>query len=194
MRAVTWCHVSISLFDSDSKSELTLRVRTYFSFPYLYAALCFFAGILLTYIFEVCLHALEHWILQRKGSDSTSASLENAEAGRAGDVASEKDSSQSFTGDNTTGKANLENGSTPIATSVADGHVDGEIGHEGHLVAEVYRMNPGDRRALTRMGVFAGIALAFHVRCPVSAFFIFILALEVEFDTNHTLFYSAEFP
>lgn len=38
--------------------------------------------------------------------------------------------------------------------------IDQDVGHDGHMVADIYREHGHDARALTRMGMFAGIALA----------------------------------
>lgn len=49
------------------------------------------------------------------------------------------------------------NGDEPI-------EIHHEVGHDGHMVAAMYNQQAADARALIRMGIFAGIALAFHVR------------------------------
>lgn len=41
--------------------------------------------------------------------------------------------------------------------------IDQNVGHDGHMVAEIYQQHTNDVRALIRMGIFAGIALGFHV-------------------------------
>lgn len=48
-----------------------------------------------------------------------------------------------------------------------DNHiVESNVGHGGHLIASIYDQHDDshDTSALIRMGIFAGIALAFHVR------------------------------
>lgn len=49
-------------------------------------------------------------------------------------------------------------------------HISEEVGHEGHMVANVYTQSKQDSKALIRMGIFAGIALAFHVRKPLPSY------------------------
>lgn len=41
--------------------------------------------------------------------------------------------------------------------------IDRGLGHDGHMVADMYENEPNSSKALIRMGIFAGIALAFHV-------------------------------
>lgn len=94
------------------------------------------------------LHRFEHWLLSRKPSPETEGLPEtiNGHPGRDSDAVA------------TTPMSNNEELHTDDEM-----HINDEIGHEGHMLAEIYKMNPDDARALTRMGVFAGIALAFHV-------------------------------
>lgn len=58
----------------------------------------------------------------------------------------------------------------------ADNNSDHVVGHGGHLIASLYENQEEnhtthDSRALIRMGIFAGIALAFHVRLYFQTFF-----------------------
>lgn len=106
------------------------------SFGYLYANLCFFAGVVITYMFEHMLHWFEHWIMRKKSQPSGGANdqvVENGAVQELENVVQEKDEDVLI------------------------------AGSDGEMVAEVYRMNADDAKALTRMGIFAGIALAFHV-------------------------------
>lgn len=54
-----------------------------------------------------------------------------------------------------------EPATTPVDEAIEIGH---DIGHDGHMVAEMYQESK-DAKALIRMGIFTGIALAFHVSC-----------------------------
>ncbi len=105
----------------------------------MYATLCFFGGVLLTYLFELALHAFERWLLTRR---TVSHDPEDVDS-RSADAEAPKTSTV------------VENDRLSI---------EHDMGHEGEMVAEVYRMTADDARALTRMGIFAGLALAFHVR------------------------------
>lgn len=96
----------------------------------------------LTYIFELLLHYFEHWILSRKPP-------------------TDEQSLPELTNRQQTGHHNAQ--IPPLQAGTEEITIDDEIGHEGQMVAQVYKMNKDDARALTRMGVFAGIALAFHV-------------------------------
>lgn len=113
------------------------------SYGYLYATLCFFGGVLLTYLFELALHAFERWLLARR-SPTAAHDLEDVDAQSSSIAESPRSST------NIVANENLS--------------IDHDVGHDGEMVAEIYRMTEDDTRALTRMGIFAGLALAFHVR------------------------------
>ncbi len=51
------------------------------SFAYLYATLCFFGGVLLTYLFEVGLHTFEKWLLKKKEKKADEGTVEDPEGG-----------------------------------------------------------------------------------------------------------------
>lgn len=65
--------------------------------------------------------------------------------------------------------------------------IDDAVGHGGHLIASLYNQdaqnNDHDSAKLIRMGIFAGIALAFHVRFSFLSISIFVLSTR-----RHNLF------
>ncbi len=130
----------------------------------MYATLCFFAGVLLTYLFELALEAYEDWLLARRTIPSD---LEDVDS-RSPDVEAPKTSTV------------VENDNL---------HIEHEVGHEGEMVAEVLRMTADDARALIRMGLFAGLALAFHVRDDGRS--AFVLLLKRQLTTTHRIFLKA---
>ena len=101
---------------------------------------------LLTYLFELALHAFEKWLLARKSNQHDSEDVDNAPPVNP----------------------NSRRSSGNQAVAIENIDIDHEVGHDGEMVAEVYRMTADDSRALIRMGIFAGLALAFHVRRDVS--------------------------
>ncbi|CAN8070404.1 unnamed protein product [Agarophyton chilense] len=140
---------------------------------YLYATLCFFGGILITYLFDMSLHLFEDWISQRKH-----ASLEKKQAiQRNSDIKDTQSSSQESLPPVTQPVSNVLQGDDqessdivlpvfqePSLSEPRDEHVkiDPHVGHDGHMVADMYQAHSHDPKALIRMGIFAGIALAFH--------------------------------
>lgn len=116
------------------------------SYAYLYATLCFFGGVLITAIFDVCLHLFEKWIGARKAKKE--AILPNTNYPSLDQQPS----------------TNTTDGGNPQNDQDEPLEVDHEVGHDGELVANIYNNHGHDAKALIRMGIFAGIALGFHVR------------------------------
>lgn len=112
--------------------ELCLKGSLKSSYAFLYANFCFFSGIAITYLLEVALSYFEKWIVGRSPPNPD----QDVEANGAA----------------------LEESSKGHENKEEHGHVGG---HEGGLVADVYA-NATDAKALFRMGIFAGIAIAIH--------------------------------
>eukprot|EP00178_Gracilaria_changii_P027867 TRINITY_DN924_c0_g2_i2.p2 TRINITY_DN924_c0_g2~~TRINITY_DN924_c0_g2_i2.p2 ORF type:complete len:228 (+),score=32.88 TRINITY_DN924_c0_g2_i2:2966-3649(+) len=142
---------------------------------YLYATLCFFGGILITYLFDISLHLFEGWISRRR--------ISSQEKNKAVDSDSDKEDERSSSGKPlplvpAPVSKSPHNGDLPSSDAVLPVfqptsptepedepvEIDPHVGHEGHMVASVYQVHSHDPQALIRMGIFAGIALAFHVR------------------------------
>lgn len=119
---------------------------SFHSYAYLYATLCFFGGILITAIFDVCLHLFEKWIGARKAKKE--AILPNANYPSL-------DQQPSTNNELDTRSQNDQD--EPL-------ELDHEVAHDGEMVANMYANHSHDAKALIRMGIFAGIALGFHVR------------------------------
>mmetsp|Transcript_12501 Transcript_12501/g.33733 ORF Transcript_12501/g.33733 Transcript_12501/m.33733 type:complete len:413 (+) Transcript_12501:119-1357(+) len=192
---------------------------------FLYATLCFFAGIVLTFLLDRALHALEHFIARHENrraaqnvADSSNSSGDefvdakgsnDVECGRtdvlefgakdiAGDEADEvngmvtKSSSSSTRGGSLSSQGFATSRLVQVNNIAASDRrserrddeivpasrersasgggggetfaelaTDEEIGHDGIFVAQLYE-SAVDRKALARMGMFAGVAIAFH--------------------------------
>lgn len=146
-------------------------------YAYLYASLCFFAGIAITFVFDVVLHVVQKWLMRRTNA-KIAASIEQS-ANDTSPVTSDADSKTDVNDNSDIERPSIGcegyqpyhdgDGPTPIADPNADGDdriVESNVGHGGHLIASIYDQHDAshDTGALIRMGIFAGIALAFHVR------------------------------
>lgn len=142
-------------------------------FAYLYATLCFFGGIGLTYLFDRGLHLFEHWVGARRTKKQAKASATDSDqtppSGAVIPTTREAVPSPDVEGQQTSPVVG-----TGVQTSAAPSHaggdaaeanrdIDDDIGHDGHMVANIYENHGHSPKALIRMGIFAGIALAFHV-------------------------------
>lgn len=146
-------------------------------FAYLYATLCFFGGIFLTYLFDQLLHAVEHFLGRRNGKRA-------AKSLSSGDRAPSTGETTPSTGTDTEPQpqphdvegqqqtanvahecedADVEPVRPPETPVDEPMEIDDELGHDGHMVASIYENHSHDSKALIRMGIFAGIALGFHV-------------------------------
>lgn len=151
-------------------------------FAYLYATLCFFAGVFVTFVLDRVLHYIEHCLVSRKAAKNLSTSTSpnpfpTSSPKRADDKsvavpparANDVERQITFHHDSSDTDVNPQppTASEPIA-------IDDHVGHDGHLVASIYESNHENTRALIRMGIFAGIALAFHVRVWILLAYSFI--------------------
>lgn len=147
-----YLQISISHFD-------THTFQLYIRFAYMYATLCFFGGLFLTFLFDRALHAFEAWAGKRKAKKLTSSpSTRNVSPTlpwTSQDIEGQKQSSSSSSSVHSASNR----GQDEAIEFVHD------IGHDGQLVASLYeQQQEKSAQALIRMGIFAGIALAFHVR------------------------------
>lgn len=128
-------------------------------YAYLYATLCFFGGILITYAFDQALHCVEHFLTRRKGKSKspTSISKDHQTPPEERTPPSASDELEMDVEDSHPARR-------PSETRADDSiDMDDAVGHDGHMVANIYENHGHDGKALIRMGIFAGIALAFHV-------------------------------
>jgi len=132
---------------------------------YLYATLCFFAGTVITYLFDIALHAFELWVVSKNNNNNLQ---QQDDADKAHDVENYAEDAQDdlVTDSNDADAIQQTHTRRPRSNSIprSEQHVDivHEMGHEGEMVATIYDMSNSDSRLLTRLGIFAGIALAFH--------------------------------
>lgn len=148
-------------------------------YAYLYATLCFFGGIAITALFDQLLHAFQHWLTHHR----------RKKANRQNDLDAANSSSEDDTSTEPCNRHDVERPRLPHepieinvdTSSVGEpAEIDEHAGHGGHLIASLYTQNAQeegqghDLAALIRMGIFAGIALAFHVsRFSLSTLFSF---------------------
>lgn len=177
---------------------MTTNINSDEAWAYLYATLCFFGGIAITAVFDAVLHHVQGKVFQHKSSSSSSSSPQHVEEEEQKQASHQmkdhkqqqngSDSDKTRTASDTssvTDHAHVDvdvddDGITRESSQVAPtGEDDGNngdqvVGHGGHLIASLYQNqeenNVHDSKALIRMGIFAGIALAFHVRTPTSFF------------------------
>lgn len=139
----------------------------------MYATLCFFGGIAITFFFDCALHLIQHWLVRRKHV-KTAITSNNAPADIS-PVSSVSDSSPcphessdierpSVNCDRCSDRDEINQVETSPPCDEED-LVDSAVGHGGHLVAAIYNEHAAteDTAALIRMAIFAGIAIAFHV-------------------------------
>mmetsp|Transcript_3666 Transcript_3666/g.6427 ORF Transcript_3666/g.6427 Transcript_3666/m.6427 type:complete len:362 (+) Transcript_3666:152-1237(+) len=143
------------------------------NYAYLYATLCFFGGVLLTFLFDKALHSFEHWIARREADRGNEESHDvNSKDGDL-ERPVQNSSGEQREGCDPEAQVNniVENGTggqgeiQAVVEEVEGGRmselIDDEVGHDGRFIADLYS-NGTDRKALARMGMFAGIAIAFH--------------------------------
>lgn len=140
-------------------------------YAYLYASLCFFGGIVITYLFDIALHFFENLISKKKAKRASTKSA----------LSTPTNSSPPDSASNSTIDAPRADPSVPYAQThdveanelTSQDHVQPQepdepieilhdVGHDGHMVAGIYEEHGRDAKALIRMGIFAGIALGFH--------------------------------
>lgn len=131
---------------------------------YLYATLCFFGGIVITWIFDQLLHVYERCIAKRSRKKNP----------KYEDSPIEDSTDTPPIVENPTNPSDVEGQAEPQATPETPRDermvIDHNIGHDGEMIAAMYENEDQDSKALARMGIFAGIALAFHVRQMPFAF------------------------
>eukprot|EP00181_Compsopogon_caeruleus_P000633 CAMPEP_0184685272 /NCGR_PEP_ID=MMETSP0312-20130426/18314_1 /TAXON_ID=31354 /ORGANISM="Compsopogon coeruleus, Strain SAG 36.94" /LENGTH=366 /DNA_ID=CAMNT_0027139193 /DNA_START=181 /DNA_END=1281 /DNA_ORIENTATION=- len=155
------------------KAVESLRLCVDDRMAYLYATLCFFGGLLITFLFEVLLHLFEKWAIRRsiardgaRGTSKTgvgrddSGSLQSTSTDSCGggQVCNHSDTVdiQDRDGRETLSDVDaLPSDSHPVA-------MDGDGCCNGDLVATIYTNTGKDKRKLLRMAIFAGIAIGFH--------------------------------
>lgn len=131
----------------------------------------------ITYLFDRILHVIQHRLARRKTaksepkqtSDDSSDIVANLEEGV---VKPKPESTSPDTSDMDQPSENMKQENSmgdeiEVAEPAPDGsepiEIEHQVGHDGHLVASLYEQHGDDTSALIRMGIFAGIALAFHV-------------------------------
>eukprot|EP00177_Eucheuma_denticulatum_P004276 GFKZ01007757.1.p1 GENE.GFKZ01007757.1~~GFKZ01007757.1.p1 ORF type:complete len:396 (+),score=50.00 GFKZ01007757.1:100-1188(+) len=162
----------IEIFASKAIADFTACVDE--RFAYLYATLCFFGGVLITYLFDIALHHIDHLLGKRKARkaapdpvflNSTEPTPSNLAPSPPSNHLPSNRSFQDVEDQNSTSSPSSNNvNPQPIPNTALDNplHVDEEYGHDGHMIASIYENHSQDTRALIRMGIFAGLALAFH--------------------------------
>jgi len=184
---------------------------------FLYGSLCFFGGIIITFLLEKFLHFSEHRFAERANKRAAAAAAADGDASSHDDGEHKETANKSGSGvkdiiDHTQSQTEAvglsdstdESPSAPAAKGVKSsaqaaetvdgedeiapaGHggesgvgeengverdeeenrlreiaMDEELAHDGVFLAEMYGASGGDRKALARMGLFAGVAIAFH--------------------------------
>lgn len=157
------------------------------AWAYLYATLCFFGGIAITAVFDAVLHHIQGKIFQHKSSsqqlekEQQQDSQDQLKVDKCCDSHSKNKTRTASDTSSVTDHANVDIEQPAVhedddriaressqAAPAGDNNGDQLVGHGGHLIATLYQNqeepNVHDSRALIHMGIFAGIALAFHVR------------------------------
>ena len=124
------------------------------------ASVCFFCGILITYIFEIILHRVQHYIAKRERTKESSDKPGDSDDSEDSEPVKLDLESQSGRPAHARPAPPSDEISAPSPDAI---EIDEEVGHDGYMVADIYRASEDDSKALIRMGIFAGIALAFHV-------------------------------
>lgn len=138
-------------------------------FAYLYATLCFFGGAFITYIFDCLLHIVERRVLGPKKRTKATATVSSTD-GSSHPIAhnastrgvDETPIAETHRAPPTDVERQMMTDDAIVATHGDHITIDNEVGHDGHMIAEVYRDAEHDPSKLIRMGIFAGLALAFH--------------------------------
>lgn len=151
---------------------MILYVNRDANYAYLYATLCFFGGIAFTAVFDKVLHVCQHLLEKRKATknkdrvNSDDGSPDSNPSSSEDDVSTEQVAVQDIEQGGTAHES--EESAEIVAKVLPHGEpveIDHVVGHGGHLIASIYNQNSKthDSAALIRMGIFAGMALAFHV-------------------------------
>lgn len=134
---------------------------------YLYATLCFFGGVAVTALFDLALHYIPRLFSRR----SNTASVKSAPGGAGDNVESKSPKGAAALGssDESSGETNpttKPNVDIEQPGQVTHHHQEVDmVGHGGEMIASIYSAEnrQNETSKLIRMGIFAGIALAFHV-------------------------------
>lgn len=135
-------------------------------FAYLYATLCFFAGMAITWLFDRALHALQHAFTSKRAPEAQKGTAQdNGAIDKLNYSNSADTSSGAAAADIDKIESQVDNQTKQNGGAIDEAvEVDPVVGHGGHLIASLYDESADnqDSSALIRMGIFAGVALAFH--------------------------------